>query len=54
MSKRILKEFELETGIEIKTKHKDKVYSKNQLKKLIKTNYITIKTEKGLEYLENM
>lgn len=54
MSKRTLKDFELEKGIEIKTKYKDRVYSKNELKRLIKTNYITVKTEKGLEYINNI
>lgn len=54
MSKRKLKDFELETGVEIKTKDKDKVYSKNEFKKLIKSKYITVKTEKGLEYINNI
>ena len=54
MSKRILKDFELETGIEIKNKHKDKLLTKDEFKKLIKTNYITVKTQKGLEYIENI
>lgn len=53
MSRKTLKEFELEVGIEIKNKHKDYRYSKDELKKLIKTNYITVKTEKGLEYISD-
>lgn len=54
MSKRILKDFELETGIQIKDKNKSKLISKNEFKNLIKTKYITVKTQKGLEYIQNI
>lgn len=54
MSKRILKDFELETGVEIKNKYKDRLISKDEFKRLIKTNYITVKTQKGLKYIENI
>lgn len=54
MSARILKDFELETGIKIKDKHKDRLLTKDEFKKLIKTRQIKVKTQKGLEYIENI
>lgn len=54
MSARILKDFELETGLEIKDKHKDRLLTKDEFKKLIKTRQIRVKTQKGLEYIENI
>ena len=54
MNKRPLCEYELEKGIKIHTKNKEKVVSEYQFRKLIKSNYITCKTEKGLEYLEDI
>lgn len=54
MSTRILKDFELETGIEVKYKRKDKLLTKDEFKKLIKTHQITVKTQKGLEYIEKI
>lgn len=50
--KKTLKDFELEKGIIVKTKHKSKTYTEKQYKKLIKSNYIVTKTEKGLEYIK--
>lgn len=55
MSKRqYLYEWELEIGIEIIIKDKSLYLTKHQFEWLIKHNYIVVKTEKGLEYLENM
>ena len=50
--KKTLKDWELEKGITVKTRDKSKTYNERQYKKLIKSNYIVIKTEKGLEYLK--
>ena len=50
MSKKTLKDLELETGIIVKIKDKSKKYNKKQFNKLLKNNNIVIKTEKGLEY----
>ena len=54
MNKKALKDWELELGIKIKDKKRNDRYSEKQFKKIINSNYITIKTEKGLEYLKNM
>ncbi len=54
MNKRILKEWEFEKGIKVKIKKRTGKYTEKQFKKLIKTNYITVKTEKGLEYLQEL
>ena len=53
MSKKTLKDLELETGIIVKVKDKSKKYNENQFNKLIKNKRIVIKTQKGLEYYEN-
>lgn len=50
--KKTLKDWELEKGIKVKTRDKSKTYNERQYKKLIKSNYIVTKTEKGLEYLK--
>lgn len=50
-----LKEWELAKGIEIKTKKNIiKCTSENRFIKLIRDNYITIKTDKGLKYYEKI
>jgi len=54
MNKKKLKEWELEKGIKIKDNRKGKKYSEKQFKNKIKTNYITVKTEKGMDYIKNM
>lgn len=52
--KKTLKEWEIEKGIEIKTKDRKNIIALNerQFINLIKDNYIVTKTEKGLNYLE--
>lgn len=54
MNRKTLKEWELEKGVRVKSNKKPGKYTEKQLKRLIKSNYIIIKTEKGLEYLENI
>lgn len=54
MNKETLKEWELEKGIRVRTNKKTGTYTEKQLKRLIKSNYIVTKTQKGLEYLKNM
>lgn len=49
-----LYEWELEIGIEIVIKNKSLYITKHQFEWLIRQNYIVIKTEKGLEFLNNM
>ena len=50
MSRKTLKELELETGIIVKEKDKSRKYNENQFNKLLKKRHIVIKTQKGLEY----
>ena len=50
----MLKEWELEKGVEIKTNKRQSKYTEKQLKQLIKSNPITVKTDKGLEYIQEM
>ena len=50
MSRKALKELELETGIIVKEKDKSRKYNENQFNKLLKKRNIVIKTLKGLEY----
>lgn len=50
--RKTLKDQELEKGITVKTRDKSKTYDERQYKKLIKSNYIIAKTEKGLEYIK--
>lgn len=58
VSGKMLNEWEFEKGIEIKAKNKGKISKKaiteGRFKRLIGSNYIAVKTEKGLEYLENI
>lgn len=54
MNKKILKEWEFEKGIKVKTKKRIEKYTEKQFKSLLKTNQITVKTEKGLEYLQEL
>lgn len=54
MNRKTLKEWELEKGVRVKSKKKLGKYTEKQLKRLIKSNYIVTKTQKGLEYLKNM
>lgn len=54
MNRRPLCEYELEKGIKIHMKNKEGLFSEYQFKNLIKSKYITCKTEKGLEYLESI
>lgn len=54
MNRKTLNEWELEKGIEVKTKKRTLKYTEKQLKKLINTNQIVVKTEKGLEYLQEL
>lgn len=49
-----LKDWEMETGITVKVKDKNRRCKERSFKNLIKRNYIVIKTEKGLEYLESI
>lgn len=50
--RKTIKDWELEKGITVKTKDKCKTCNDRQYKKLIKSNYIVTKTEKGLKYLK--
>ncbi len=54
MNRKTLNEWELEKGIKVKTQKRTLKYTEKQLKKLIYTNEITIKTEKGLNYLREL
>lgn len=54
MNRKTLKDWELEKGIIVKEKDKSKKYNEKQYKNLIKTNYIVIKTNKGLAYWEEI
>lgn len=54
MNRKSLNEWELEKGIKVKTKKRTIKYTEKQLKKIIKTNQIKVKTEKGLEYIEEL
>ena len=54
MNRKTLKQWELEKGIKLKTNKKMDTYTEKQLKRLIKSNHVIIKTEKGLEYLANI
>ena len=49
-----LKEWEIEKGIEIKTKNKDMLISDRMFNKLLRTKNIKIKTQKGIEYYERI
>lgn len=50
-----LKEWEDEKGVRIRRrKHKLNVFTEKQYKYLIQNEYITCKTEKGLDYLKNL
>lgn len=51
---KMLKDWELEKGVEIKERRKDKLISEKEYKRKIKSNYIVVKTHKGLEYLESL
>ena len=54
-NRKTLKEWEDEKGVRIRRrKHKLNVFTEKQYKYLIQNEYITCKTEKGLEYLENL
>lgn len=52
--KKMLKDWELEKGIEIKEKHKDLLLSEKQYMRMIKSKNIIIKTQKGTEYLATL
>lgn len=52
--KKMLKDWELEKGIEIKEKHKDLLLSEKQYIRMIKSNNIVTRTKKGAEYLETL
>ena len=51
---KMLKDWELEKGVEIKERRKDKLISEKEYKRKIKSNYIVVKRHKGLEYLESL
>ncbi len=52
-SRKPLTEWEMEKGIELrKRRFKYNTFTEREYKNLIRKNYITIKTEKGLKYLE--
>lgn len=54
-NKKLLKEWEEEKGIRIrKRKHKKNELTEKEYKKLIKTEYIICKTEKGYDYLQKI
>ncbi len=54
MNRKTLNEWEFEKGIIVKTKKKTEKYTEKQFKKLISTTQIVVKTEKGLEYLQEI
>ena len=54
MNRKSLNEWELEKGIQIKTNKRLGKYTEKQLKNMIKTNQIVVKTNKGLEYLQEI
>lgn len=56
MNTKTIKDWELEKGIEIKDKSikRERKCKEKYFKKLIKTSYISVKTEKGLEYLNEI
>lgn len=54
MNRKPLHEWELEKGLKIKTKKRKIKYTEKDFKKAIKLNYITVKTEKGLDYLQEL
>lgn len=54
MNRKPLKVLELEKGIEIKNNKKDVLYTEKQFKALVRTSYIKIKTDKGLEYFKEI
>ena len=54
-NRKTLKEWEEEKGVRLrKRKHKILVFTEKHYKNLIQKEYIICKTEKGLEYLENL
>jgi len=54
MNRKSLNEWELEKGLKVKTKKRDTTYTEKQLKTLIKTTQIRVKTDKGLEYIQEI
>lgn len=51
-----LNEWEFEKGIELRPRNRQKItrdgkISEGKFRRLVKVNYIVVKTEKGLEYL---
>ena len=55
MSRKSLKDWELEKGLKVKTHRKNRQgeCSEGKFIKLIKRNNIVVKTEKGLKFLES-
>lgn len=52
-SRKPLVEWEIDKGVELrKRKFKYNTFTEREYKNLIRKNYIIIKTEKGLKYLE--
>lgn len=53
VSRKPLVEWEMDKGVELrKRKFKYNTFTEREYKNLIRKNYIIIKTEKGLKYLE--
>lgn len=53
MNRKPLKAWEIEKGVIIKTKKRAGFFTEKQFRLLIKTNHIKVKTNKGLEYIQN-
>lgn len=54
-NRKTLKEWEEEKGVKIRRrKHKNNDFNEKEYKKLIRTEYIICKTEKGLKYLQEI
>lgn len=54
-NRKALKEWEEEKGVKIRRrKHKNNDFTEKEYKRLIQTEYIICKTEKGLEYLKEI
>lgn len=54
-NRKMLKEWEDEKGVKIRRrKHKNNNFTEKEYKRIIQSEYIICKTEKGLEYLQGI
>lgn len=54
MNRKTIAEWELEKGVQLRTKKIGEKYTEKEFQKLICTKPIKVKTEKGLHYLEKI